>query len=77
MTSRNSNRSLQFVSIAIVVLALLALRVFDPGIFATLRGSGFDMLQRLYPRQMDEPQPVRIVDIDEASLRNSLMSCMA
>ncbi len=69
MTPRSKNRSLQFITVMAVVLALLVLRLFDPGIFATLRGGGYDMLQRLYPRHMDEPQPVRIVDIDEASLK--------
>ena len=35
---------------------------------SALRGAGFDSLQRHWPRQMEAGQPVRIVDIDEASL---------
>ena len=52
-----------------VVIALLALRGYDPPILSALRGAGFDTLQRLWPRDNSVPQPVRIVDIDEASLR--------
>lgn len=53
-----------------VVAALLAVRGYDPPILSALRGAGFDTLQRLWPRENDPPQPVRIVDIDEASLRD-------
>ena len=52
-----------------VITALLALRGYDPPILNALRGAGFDTLQRLWPRDDSVPQPVRIVDIDEASLR--------
>ncbi len=53
----------------VVMVALLTLlRSIDPAPVASLRGSGFDTLQRIWPRQMAEAQPVRIVDIDEASL---------
>lgn len=51
-----------------VIAALLALRGYDPPILNALRGAGFDTLQRLWPRDDSIPQPVRIVDIDEASL---------
>ena len=51
-----------------VLAACTALRATDPGPLSSLRGSGFDSLQRLWPRSLAEPQPVRIVDIDEASL---------
>ena len=53
-----------------VVAALLAGRGYDPPILSALRGAGFDTLQRLWPRENNPPQPVRIVDIDEASLRD-------
>jgi adenylate cyclase len=69
MTNSFRNRVVQFGWITLWLFALLAIRVFDPGIFAGLRGSGFDQLQRLYPRQLEQPVPVRIVDIDEASLK--------
>lgn len=52
-----------------VIAGLLALRGYDPPILSALRGAGFDTLQRLWPRDDSTPQPVRIVDIDEASLR--------
>ena len=52
-----------------VVAALLAVRGYDPPLLSALRGAGFDTLQRLWPRENNPPQPVRIVDIDEASLR--------
>ncbi len=69
MTAPAKNRLLQFLWVAAFCLGLIALRVIDPGFFAALRGNGFDTLQRIFPRQMQEPQPVRIVDIDEASLK--------
>jgi adenylate cyclase len=68
MNPQTKDRWLQFLSVAAFALGLLALRVFDSGILSAMRGNGFDMLQRIYPRQMDVTQPVRIVDIDEASL---------
>jgi adenylate cyclase len=62
-------RIIQLLWMMLCLTGLLALRVFDPGVFATLRGAGFDSLQRMFPRVMEQPQPVRIVDIDEASLK--------
>ncbi len=62
-------RVTQFSWVILCLLALLALRVLDPGVLASLRGSGFDQLQRLYPRVLEQQVPVRIVDIDEASLK--------
>lgn len=52
-----------------VIASLLALRGYDPPILNALRGAGFDTFQRLWPRDGSVPQPVRIIDIDEASLR--------
>ena len=52
-----------------VIAALLALRGYDPPVLSALRGAGFDTLQRVWPRENSPPQPVRIIDIDEASLR--------
>ncbi|WP_064831764.1 CHASE2 domain-containing protein [Rhizobium phaseoli] len=51
-----------------IVAALTMLRADDPGIFKLIRGVTFDEYQRLVPRSF-EPMPVRVVDIDEASLR--------
>lgn len=53
---------------ALVLAALTLLRSIDPAPVSALRGAGFDTLQRLWPREMPEAQPVRIIDIDEASL---------
>lgn len=53
----------------LATMLLLNLRVSDPNALATLRGAGFDTLQRIWPRTDAAAQPVRIVDIDEASLR--------
>jgi adenylate cyclase len=48
--------------------ALLALRILDPPVISNLRAAGFDTLQVALPRH-SPPQPVTVVDIDEASLR--------
>ena len=62
----------RFAGLAAALLAaslLLVLRVYDPPITVELRATGFDSLQRLWPRVDDKDQPITIVDIDEASLR--------
>ena len=48
---------------------LLAVRIADPITIATMRGAGFDTLQRIWPRQDAKPLAVRIIDIDETSLK--------
>jgi adenylate cyclase len=57
-----------FLLAGLLLAALTIVRGADPAPVASLRGSGFDSLQRLWPRAVQEAQPVRIVDIDEASL---------
>lgn len=52
---------------AILGLALL-LRILDPQPIANLRFVVFDTYQRLAPGSVDPSYPVRIVDVDEASL---------
>jgi adenylate cyclase len=52
-----------------ILAAMIAIRVGDPPVISAMRGAGFDTLQRLWPRQIEVPQPVRVVDIDEASLK--------
>lgn len=54
------------VGLAIVVL-LTTLRVGDPFPVQVAREIGFDFFQRLHPRP-DVELPVRVVDVDEASL---------
>ena len=51
-----------------VVAGLTFLRWYDPNPVRELRFAAFDQFQRLMPREYT-PVPVRIVDIDEASLR--------
>ena len=50
-----------------VLLALMAVRVWDPLPVQSLRLAYFDTLQRISPRDY-EPVGVRVVDVDEASL---------
>ncbi len=50
-----------------VLLSLMFLRGYDPPLLQYLRNAGFDQLQRIWPREKVE-LPVRIIDIDEASL---------
>ena len=64
------NRLLPSLLIGLLVTALLIfLRIMDPITLSTMRGAGFDTMQRLWPRRSDKTLPVRIVDIDEASLK--------
>ena len=64
------NRLLPSLLIGLLVTALLIfLRIIDPITLSTMRGAGFDTMQRLWPRRSDKSLPVRIVDIDEASLK--------
>jgi adenylate cyclase len=53
---------------ALILLALLACRLFDPTPVEILRLRVFDFFQRLAPR-VEATWPVVIVDIDEASLK--------
>lgn len=51
----------------LTVMALTLLRAFNPWVVTEFRDRTFDSYQRLLPRPYAE-QPVRIVDIDEASI---------
>ncbi|HXG79414.1 MAG TPA: adenylate/guanylate cyclase domain-containing protein [Methyloceanibacter sp.] len=62
-------RLLYLLVVGTVILASLALRVWDPAPVARLRALVFDAYQQLSPRSFDPSLPVRIVDIDEDSLR--------
>jgi len=59
---------LHLVVTAAVLALAVALRIFDPSPVARLRLSIFDSYLNLKPREADPSFPVRIVDIDEASL---------
>jgi adenylate cyclase len=52
----------------LLVAALVALRAADPYPVQVVREIAFDFYQRLAPRQQPADLPVRVVDIDEASL---------
>ena len=62
-------RLLYFLIVGTVIAASLALRVWDPAPVARLRSLVFDAYQRVDPRAFDPSLPVRIVDIDEDSLK--------
>jgi adenylate cyclase len=51
-----------------VFAAVISLRIWDPLALQQLRALVFDTYQRIEPRQYDPGLPVRIVDIDNASL---------
>lgn len=60
--------SLHLALTAAILALAVALRIFDPSPVARLRLSVFDTYLTLKPRAPDPTFPVRIVDIDEASL---------
>jgi len=52
----------------VLLLAAVALRIADPALVARMRLAVFDTYLNLAPRTPDSTYPVRIVDIDNASL---------
>ncbi|MGK9170376.1 adenylate/guanylate cyclase domain-containing protein [Inquilinus limosus] len=63
-------RRFALVAPGLLVLAgLIGLRLADPAPVEALRLQGFDLFQRLAPRAYDPAVPVRVVAIDEESLR--------
>ncbi|HUW72959.1 MAG TPA: adenylate/guanylate cyclase domain-containing protein [Methyloceanibacter sp.] len=62
-------RFLYALIVGAVIVASLALRVWDPSPVARMRALVFDAYQRVSPLQFDPQQPVRIVDIGEESLQ--------
>jgi adenylate cyclase len=67
LLGRNNERAPWLVALLILVDALI-LRAADPSGLARLRDFAFDSFQRLQPRTYNPSTPVRILDIDEASL---------
>jgi len=55
--------------VAILTLLAIGLRIADPEPIRQLRLMAFDTYQRLAPREFAPDQPVRIIDIDDASLK--------
>jgi adenylate cyclase len=62
-------RLLYTLVIGAVIFASLALRIWDPNPVARLRSLTFDAYQGISPGAFDPSLPVRIVDIDEESLK--------
>jgi adenylate cyclase len=62
-------RLLYVLILGAVIAGVLALRIWDPGPVARLRSLVFDSYQQIRPRAFDPTLPVRIVDIDEESLK--------
>lgn len=66
---RLSVRTVYCLIILGVVAACIFVRQIDPSFVARLRLLGFDILQQVLPRSPDPAYPVRIVDIDERSIK--------
>jgi serine phosphatase RsbU (regulator of sigma subunit)/CHASE2 domain-containing sensor protein len=64
-----SVRAIYWLIIFSVVAACIVVRQADPNFVARLRLLGFDILQQTLPRSPDPSYPVRIIDIDERSIR--------
>ena len=62
-------RFLYALIVGAVIVSALALRIWDPSPVARLRSLVFDTYQQIEPRTFDPNLPVRIVDIDEESLK--------
>lgn len=62
-------RAFRLVGLGLILFGCL-FRVLDPYPVRMSRLIYFDILQRLSPREYDPDLPVRVVDIDEASLEN-------
>ena len=58
-----------FAIVFAILIGALALRIADPYPIAQLRLIVFDTYQKVSPRQYDPNAPVRIIDIDEESLK--------
>lgn len=61
-------RASAFLFGAVAVALLLALRAADPYAVRVARETSFDTYQQIKPREAPDGLPLRIVDIDEASL---------
>lgn len=62
-------RLLYVLILGAVIAGALALRIWDPSPVARMRSLVFDSYQQISPRAYDPSLPVRIVDIDEESLK--------
>ena len=64
---KNKNLLISALALTVMLLAV-QIRIYDPGILQSLRNLTFDGYQQIKPRNV-VPTPIRIVDIDDASLR--------
>ena len=62
-------RASYVAAFSLPLVAMLALGVLAPGELAGVRNFSFDAYQRIKPRVWSPETPVRIVDIDDESLR--------
>ncbi len=62
-------RLMSFLFPLSVLLVMVSMIYTDPIWLQLIRLKGFDVLHSLYPRTYDDELPVRIVDIDEESLK--------
>lgn len=62
-------KDIQYLIPAVIIAGAVFLRIADPTPVARLRLSVFDAYQNTAPRLADPALPVRILDIDEASLQ--------
>jgi adenylate cyclase len=62
-------RLLYILIVGAVIIGAALFRIFDPSPVARLRSVVFDTYQQIRPRAFDPASPVRIVDIDENSLK--------
>jgi adenylate cyclase len=65
---KGRTRAFYILLVASVIAGIVTIRVIDPFFVQALRLISFDSYQRLNPQHFDKALPVRIVDIDEASL---------
>jgi len=65
---KRKDRGVYVLLVASVIAATVAVRWLDPFFVQALRLISFDVYQRVAPQRFDPTLPVRIVDIDEASI---------
>jgi adenylate cyclase len=65
---KRKERGFYVLLVGSVIAAAIAVRVLDPFFVQALRLISFDVYQRIAPQRFDPALPVRVVDIDEASI---------
>lgn len=65
---KRKERGVYVLLVGSVIAAAIAVRVLDPFFVQALRLISFDVYQRVDPQRFNPALPVRIVDIDEASI---------